>query len=202
MLRAFWPLAALPLLGLSGCFFGATQRIEPAEPIATPAPDSDFVLVRTRDQNHYYLIDAARGACFLHTRLYGREHLVQVDCHSFPGYEKVLADDAARRGPRPDPEAAALETVPPAPDPSAEAPSAPVVGDDEERPEDQSFRRAWVVLACSQRQGAEEPLEVVLERFQLQRDAWDQGVAALSEDDKAALAEDVDAACPPESSTP
>ncbi len=185
------PFVLVAALG-TGCFhMVARQRFEV---VATPAPDSDFVLVRTRDHNHYYLIDAARRLCFLHTRLYGREHMVPFDCANFRDYEQVLEDDAARRGPR-----VARTEGDPAPEvaPGTAAAPEPVVAPDEERPEDQAFRRAYVQLECSRREKAEEPLEVVLERFKLSREAWDQGTAALTEDDRAALAEDADATCPP-----
>jgi hypothetical protein len=200
--------AVATALATPGCFAplheGRSVRSEPFEPTTK---NSDLVFVRTRDRNYYYILDKARRLCFFHAPMYGRDHLASIECATFPDYERLIAKAAGRDHVAPDAEP--LDGDSPMADPTSPgsgagdsaAPAAPTsdataaVSRDEQR---SAFRRAYVQFECGKREGAEEPLEQVLARFQLSADDWDAIATEVEGDDATwnELEAEVDAACP------
>ena len=181
------------ITAIGGCFQPLrSQRERPPDNVAPFDPetrDSDLVFVRTGDSRYYYILDSVRGLCFFHAPMYGREHLAPIDCATFPDYERLLEDGRRLRE-----EAQQAEPEPPVeldPEPPAEAPpTAP--------PGREPFQRAFVQHECSRRARTEEPLEILLSRFQLSQEGWDSGLAAAKAEPetKALLDKLVEEACP------
>ncbi len=169
-------------------------------PVAPTAPSSDLIFVRTGDRAYYYIVDKQRGLCFFHSTLYGKKHLVELDCEKLPEYRDILR----RAGVKHPPKRVAI-SPPPKPKtmrdhgrlirPKTDAPqvytprSPPAEPDvsehdhtglsDEDR---NAFRRAWVQRFCSRRAGSDEPLDVVLTRHGLDMERWDLAKREFSAD--------------------
>jgi hypothetical protein len=184
------------------------QNRPTAEPFSPASRNSDLIFVRTGDRHYYYVIDPTRQLCFFHSPLYGRSHMVQLDCSQFPDYERIVAGAAARRsgatapdgnGPG-DAASAPSETPTDAP----EVAPLPPTGAPAETPEEaegrvyDAFRRAYVQLECGRREKDEEPLDLILSRFQLDQDTWQAHLDAAKEDEATwtDLQTEVDRTCP------
>ena len=94
-LGAFFRAALIIVLLLSsgcGVFFHATSQQRPFTPSNT---NGDLVMVRTGDQQYYYIVDKKRGVCFFHAKMYGRTHLVNLPCEDIPEYGDIMGMTAA-----------------------------------------------------------------------------------------------------------
>ncbi|MBT9559408.1 MAG: hypothetical protein IV100_25490 [Myxococcales bacterium] len=203
---AGFALAATVQVG-TGC--SPLYRNRPtAEPFSPASRNSDLIFVRTGDRHYYYVIDPKRQLCFFHSPLYGRDHMVQLDCGQFPDYERIVAGAEARRSGTSAPELNGPGDV--EPDPTGtptEAPEAaplPPTGAPAETPDEaegrvyDAFRRAYVQVQCGRREKDEEPLELILSRFQLDQETWQAHLDAAKDDEAtwADLQTEVDRTCP------
>ncbi len=94
--------------------------------------------------------------------------------------------------------------VPPEPVATPEVAPLPPTGAPAETPEEaegrvyDAFRRAYVQMQCGRREKDEEPLELILSRFQLDQETWQAHLDAAKEDEAtwADLQTEVDRTCP------
>ena len=186
-------VGSLLLMGGCGALWHDGSHREPFQPDQS---DSELVFVRTGDRSYYYVIDKERGLCFFHARMYGRDHLVEMDCHKLPEYREITGQappsphDAQEAPLEPEeqplvPQGEDLQPAEPAPaSPDSEVPQAeePEVSHELTNEERNAYRRAYVQFYCSQRREEPEPLHVILSRHGLDQATWRHAQAEFSED--------------------